>query len=1726
MVAGLEYVVAGTDSLKDEAGNRLVAGPTTAPDYPRNAQRFVFSGDAGVDSKPPRVSSAASQSNTTVLVQFSKPMHVNATEASAYVIVQANVNPEAGALLVDTAEFVGSDFSRVRLTTKSQNELLYEVTVVNVTDRAGVPLAAKEIVAGAVIDPSTATFPGTPPNAGADEDMDGLADNLEQRGWVVTVTLLDGSTEQRQVTSNPDLGDTDGDGLSDYEEAQLRTYPRDRDTDNDLLDDGFEWNELYSNPVAQDTDGDGLLDAYEVQSTKTSPLVDDTDGDGLTDGDELFAFNRDPLIADIPAVVIEVGDVRLQIEETFTYTDEQGNSVSESNTTNTALTRGSNSSFLVDWHERHDNTTKFVSGGITLGIDGSGVDEKSCPSVGVCVGGITVLGHVEGGQQWDEGDTWMDGGEAATESARAFEETAEEVRERTSSNSVTREVIGARMDVDVTIKNSGDLAFTVRDLQVTVLQRNPLDTRGLIPVATLVSNRELVTGEPLAVNLGPFNRERGPLLFTSRDVFPALVQELMRQPRGLVFKIANYNLTDEFGRSFEFANQTTRDRTVQILIDNGDMGANRYLVSTSAVMDDAHLAGGGLVGGFDDRGRATGLPLDYVLQGILGLKKFRPAVIVAGANGVADTTVEPNSDDVQRIPPGTTGLDPLSVVIDPGANGTIESAVACDVEEPRGMDRVVVAGVDGVADSTVKPNSDDVQLIPPGTTGLDPADVVIDAGANGTIESSVACDEEEHSEPDGIIAGLNKTADSYAEGDDIQHIPPGTTGLSLGSIVVGAGANGVIDSTPGKDDQLEFVTGYETSRTCDQLSENAFEPCRQDIECEPSGQGGGFCAPPERLVRVGSLRNGDFNRSWFVLGTGDLPTAANFGDLRARAREDLKLAFLQDLDRDGLFAQEEFISGSLDSGVDRFRNSTFGVDFDLDAALQNPMPDQIPDSQDTDFDGLGDFAEVKVGWRVSTEAGLMQVFSSPRSRDTDGEGLLDPEERNLSGYCDLMNDPRRDGVCAFQNDPVDQIEADGIVAGRDGVADTTATGDDEQLVPVGTARLPYDTAIVGPGTNKVIDTVINQPTVDDEYTSLRSVPPASDPSRRDTDDDAVTDFEELEGFEVGLAFVDGGNGYAETLAQGDDVQRALFQQPVLPGGVVVLPGLNQELDSTPEPPSGDDVVIAIQLPSMLFRFQIGCGPNGILETIANTQRCAASGCIPQNTASFSELLYARCADPQRGIVLTIVSNSNTPPGGFVRANNVNDDMLQLAHTVMTDPLRRDTDSDTIADGTERAEGSDPTEPDGTDFRDADQDGLFDAEETDLGWDVSVDNANPVRVKSSPGAADSDEDGLPDLIERYLRTDPNRADTDGDGITDFDEVADFPTYVRLSAPYPGIVINGSDSASYGTNPRRRDTDGDGLTDLDEVTGYGFINAERVRTVVITDPLRGDTDSDGRSDAEERNRNDTSGQPAPTDATNPDTDGDGKLDGADSDPLVPNHRVRVRFTRLQANKLIEDSTTGNDLHAALGWWFLVTDPDGVTHRATTTNVNFTSVPGLHVEPMVTSSPPPSPTPTPSPAIICSAAVYPNGNAGNGRLVPRVLRLDFFGPGQGVDRVVEFELHPGESFAVHGLWADFFSQATCSAGTNAGAACDEDSDCGAGSLGCGDVPDVGLDRDCGKSPLFAPRAFRSSCYNNFNYAYDYDDIAGSSEAVIRVDSTDKTSTRRNDGCDVEMHFEIIID
>ena len=114
--------------------------------------------------------------------------------------------------------------------------------------------------------------------------------------------------------------------------------------------------------------------------------------------------------------------------------------------------------------------------------------------------------------------------------------------------------------------------------------------------------------------------------------------------------------------------------------------------------------------------------------------------------------------------------------------------------------------------------------------------------------------------------------------------------------------------------------------------------------------------------------------------------------------------------------------------------------------------------------------------------------------------------------------------------------------------------------------------------------------------------------------------------------------------------------------------------------------------------------------------------------------------------------------------------------------------------------------------DSDNDGLPDYIEKEIGSD----RYNP----------DTDGDGLPDGYEYFtLGTDPKKADSDDNGISDADEDFDEDGLTNL------------EEYNLGTDPFSKDSDYDGLSDYDEVKIYN------------TDPLKYDTDGDKVSDGDE-------------------------------------------------------------------------------------------------------------------------------------------------------------------------------------------------------------------------------------------------------------------------------------
>ena len=105
--------------------------------------------------------------------------------------------------------------------------------------------------------------------------------------------------------ADPSTMDSDGDGLTDLEEArQYKTDSQLADTDTDGLNDGAEVNEYWTLPLVADTDGDTFLDGIEVRlgtdptesdsrPGPNTPGFDDLDGDGIPNEEER-AVGADP----------------------------------------------------------------------------------------------------------------------------------------------------------------------------------------------------------------------------------------------------------------------------------------------------------------------------------------------------------------------------------------------------------------------------------------------------------------------------------------------------------------------------------------------------------------------------------------------------------------------------------------------------------------------------------------------------------------------------------------------------------------------------------------------------------------------------------------------------------------------------------------------------------------------------------------------------------------------------------------------------------------------------------------------------------------------------------------------------------------------------------------------------------------------------------------------------------------------------------------------------------------------------------------------------------------------------------------------------------------------------------------------------------------------------------------------------------------------------------------
>lgn len=130
--------------------------------------------------------------------------------------------------------------------------------------------------------------------------------------------------------------DADGDGLPDKVENYMGTDPLKKDTDGDGLTDYDELFETFTDPTLYDTDNNGINDGQEdfdndnlsnidEIENRTDCYDEDTDNDSLIDGDEVKIYHSDPLKADTDGdTLIDGDDVALGFDPTLPDTDFNG----------------------------------------------------------------------------------------------------------------------------------------------------------------------------------------------------------------------------------------------------------------------------------------------------------------------------------------------------------------------------------------------------------------------------------------------------------------------------------------------------------------------------------------------------------------------------------------------------------------------------------------------------------------------------------------------------------------------------------------------------------------------------------------------------------------------------------------------------------------------------------------------------------------------------------------------------------------------------------------------------------------------------------------------------------------------------------------------------------------------------------------------------------------------------------------------------------------------------------------------------------------------------------------------------------------------------------------------------------------------------------------------------------------------------------------------------------
>lgn len=933
---------AGTANVVQALAIGATGGCTVTPTTTPGSSTTTTSLPAGTL----KVVSAIADSSATILVTFNEPIDVTSgSDPNHYAVTTSLLSPDSPVggqirLPIDAAEVLAGN-TTVRLTTCTQSQAKYNLKVGPVLDVLGRPIAPPLL---GNPDPSSAAFVGTP-GAASDTDGDGLSDAIECLGWIVRTTGVDpdgNGPEQaevirREVSSDRSLPDTDGDGVSDLTEQQRKFNPREVDTDTDELTDYQEWNEILSDATRQDTDGDTWDDGAEFNFLRTSPIQADSDGDKVPDGEEQATANRNPRVAELPTPAIEIGKMTAELNLSFEATSTSGTRTLKGRDLTTDLTQGNERSFRSTSKESHE---VFAKMGVETSLNTEiAVDPKV--KVGVKV-------NVEAGWTGNWTSEWEETSKTNTETK--YGQALKSEDEVQSGETLVRKIDGAKITTDVTLRNLSDVSFTMTNVTIAAYVQDPKSAGGLTLLASLVPAEK---GTDAPFEIGPRD-QYGPVEFANTTIFPATVDALLRDQRGVVFKISTFTLKDEKGRTFNYIEEDVVKLTSRLLIDYGgrDSGhdgdgdgdgdrTEQHRVATQVGRD----LGNGHFAIYDGAGKPLGITLPQALWAA-GLTRYRKS---------QDATLPPSE---------------------------LEKSYSTYVDA-RGIERIW--RIRNVARSNLSQSIWVVVDNDGVTSELDVDDYVLAGGQNGARDIRLAFLEDK--DGDGLpatVEHLNGCSDNDADTDDDGL--PDRLEVALGwEIFVrdskGSAARRVYsrcNSTDSDGDGLSDISEFTGIQYGADYCTAAL-PCRSDpldIDTDHDGllDHNKLCAPGVSCNEIAYATNiADYDTDGDSPGIGDANEIALGGNPRVKDP--------------GNFADDDgdFVPNVVEQSCNRqiafedVATCTLAGGCSSATKVSQPCPLSDIGKKDTDGDGLDDRDELELGL-------------NPSSKDTDGDGIEDKAE--------------------------------------------------------------------------------------------------------------------------------------------------------------------------------------------------------------------------------------------------------------------------------------------------------------------------------------------------------------------------------------------------------------------------------------------------------------------------------------------------------------------------------------------------------------------------------------------------------------------------------------------------------------------------------------------------------------------------------------------------------------